>query len=296
MGDAVQMSAVLRHVVKYRPHCRMYFQAEEGRHQIGRGICAATFAYGSISSPLHYDAEVQIRLYDKWWNFHDRPNTRVSSCLREHFDLNWDAECGRYQVEVSPEAERSAKYGVGTVWCKGQRAVAFHYRGDSAPEMKNLSHTQGADICDDILKLRYTPLLLDWRDEWPIASESGVRTVARDQWNQPCHVARRWGGDAEMNCAVIQQCAAFVGIDSGPAKCASATDTPSLVIWTGHHPAPFHDPATNTTHLVPVDYHDMHPVYGDQGVTKWFDDHYKVWYYNGDIVGRVKDWLKETIK
>ena len=42
LGDAVQMSAVLRHVAKYRPHWRVDFQAESGRYCIGGGIVANT--------------------------------------------------------------------------------------------------------------------------------------------------------------------------------------------------------------------------------------------------------------
>ena len=46
LGDAVQMSAVLRHVVAARPEWHIDYQAEEGRHQVGRGIVDNTFAYG----------------------------------------------------------------------------------------------------------------------------------------------------------------------------------------------------------------------------------------------------------
>ncbi len=42
-----KVSAVLRHVAKYRPHWVVDYQADEGKHQVGRGIVAATFAYGA---------------------------------------------------------------------------------------------------------------------------------------------------------------------------------------------------------------------------------------------------------
>lgn len=302
MGDAVQMSAVLRHVRKCRPHWRVDLQAEAGRYCVGRGIVDNVFELGKHPYPdKNYDAEVQILLYDKFYNFHDRPNTRVSSCLRDCFGLEWDAECGQYQVEVTPKdittigpLLQPPASGSGRRYMLDAPAgtcVAIHYQGDSSPAKKNLSHEQAAAICKMVEKLGRTPLLLDWRGVSPLSAEYNIRSVGKIQY------AREWGGDAEMNCAVISQCEAFVGIDSGPAKCASATDTPALVIWTGHHPAPFHDPAPNTTHLVLHNYHGLEPVCEDAGVIKWFESHYNIWtYYNAaDLVQEVESWLRETL-
>lgn len=292
MGDCVQMSAVLRHVVKYRPQWRVDYQAEEGRHCAGRGIVANTFAYGQPYPSPHYEAEVQICLFDTWANWGDRPNTRVSSCLHERFDLPWDASCGRYQVALSNEAVAAARVVVSPKVHKQEvgRVVAVHYQGDSSPGKKNLTHAQAAEICRAVERLGCTPLLLDWRDVSPLPAQQNVRTVGK------LPTARQWGGDIEMNCAVIAQCAAFVGIDSGPSKCASATNTPALVIWTGHHPAPFHDPAPNTTHLVPRGYHGLEPVCNDRGVIEWFEKHYHVRQYDGDPAGEAGAWLREVLK
>lgn len=312
LGDAVQMSSVLRHVAKYRPLWHVDFQAEAGRACVGNGIVnGQCFVYGE-PNPSYYDAEVQILLYDTWANWGDRPNTRVSSCLHERFDLPWDASCGRYQVNVSERAlvatsviTRPDRIGSGrgrgnggrrqNMWHKEgvedikPRMVAFHYQGDSSPAKKNLTHEQASIICNDIEKLGWMPLLLDWRDASPLAGTNTIRTVGK------LPTSREWGASAEMNCAVISRCAAFIGIDSGPSKCASATDTPALVIWTGHHPAPFHDPAPNTTHLVPRNYHGLEPVCNNQGVIDWFENNYNVRTYDRDPVREVKKWLEETL-
>lgn len=280
LGDSVQMSAVLRHVRKYRPHWRVDFQAEEGRHQVGRGIVANTFAFGKPYPSPHYDAEVEILLYDTWSNWGDRPNTRVSSCLHERFGLGWDAECGRYQVNVSDAAVDDTK----TILYDGyKRLVAIHYQGDSSQAKKNLTDAQVGSVCEHIIEhFDYIPVILDWRHRSPLP----YRKLC-----DPSH----WGNNAEMVCAIISQCAAFVGIDSGPSKCASSTNTPALVVWTGHHPAPFHDPAPNTTHLVPHGYHGLEPVCNDKGVISWFESHYNVATYNRDPVVAIKSWLKEVI-
>lgn len=294
LGDAVQMSAVLRHVVKARPHWIIDYCAEPGKETVGRGIAHNVFAYGKPYPSPHYDAEVQICLYDTWANFHDRPNTRVSSCLYERFGLDWDASCGGYQVnvqDVSMEAARTLLYdGVTThrhtVIGREQRAdkfVAVHYRGDSSPTKKNLSHSQADDVCQAIRRLGHEPVILDWRNQSPLPFRRITSPSA-------------WGGDAEMVCAIISQCEAFVGIDSGPGKCASATQTPALVVWTRHHPAPFHDPAANTTHLVPVGYHGLEPVCNDPGVIAWFEANHNVQCYGRDPVSEIVQWLENTIQ
>ncbi len=283
LGDAVQMSVVLRHIKKYRPQWEVTFQAEDGRHQVGRRIVQRTMAYGQMYHDL-YDAEVQIRLYDTWHRFTDRPNTRVSSCLLEHFGLEWDAECGRYQINVGRDALREI---AGLV---SHRSVAIHYQGDTAQENKNLSHDQAAEVCSTVMRLGRFPLLLDWRNQSPLRHLTGVRSMG----GYP--PSRDWGRNAEMNCAVIQQCQAFVGIDSGPGKCASATDTPSLIVWTGHHPVQFHDPAPNTTHLVPMRYHSLKPVCNDQKVINWFESNYNVFRYENNPAVAIKSWLREVLR
>jgi hypothetical protein len=297
LGDAVKMSAVLRHVVAAHPNWSIDYQAEDGKHQVGRGTVSSTFAYGDKYPSSHYDCEVQMLLYDRWNAWVDKPNTQVAMCLRDRFELDWHEEYGRYQVEVSPSAMMSAEtmlYGWrggvnGKVHryesrlLRSKRCVALHYQGDSAQNNKNLAHHQAMDICNTIDKLNHEPIVLDWR----MKSTIDARKISSPQ---------KWGADAEMVCALIANCNAFIGIDSGPAKCASATNTPSLVVWTGHHPAQFHDPAPNTTHLVPADYHNLRPVYNDPGVVEWFERNYHVRYYKHDPVGEVGAWLREVLR
>lgn len=297
LGDAVQMSAVLRHVRKYRPEWIVDFQAEAGRESVGRGIAHNVFVYGEPYPHDHYDAEVQILLYDTWANWGDRPNTRVSSCLHDRFGLPWDVECGRYQINVSRDVVYQVREYMIQVEANRPNlhpipgVVAFHYQGDSSSNKKDLSHAQADKICDAIRQLRRIPLLLDWRNQWPPRHTPGIACVPKSP---------DWGRSAEYNCAVISQCEAFVGIDSGPSKCASATNTPALVVWTGHHPAPFHDPAPNTTHLVPFGYHGLEPVCGDPGVIAWFETNYNVRQYDPSApsgpVEAIKGWLWNVLR
>lgn len=279
LGDAVQMSTVLRHVRKYRPDWRIYFQAESGRESVGRGTAHECFTYGRAPD-VHYDAEVQIVLYDTFANWHDRPNTRVTSCLHEKFNIPWDRELAQYRIEVPRVLMDRAQTALLFV----RRPVAIHYRGDSAAGKKNLSEAQARRVCEHVKKLGCTPLILDWRLD-PLSITYGGVTA----------LDLKGGHCAAVNCAVIAECEAFVGIDSGPSKCASATGTPSLVVWTGHHPAQFHDPAPNTTHLVPRGYHGLEPVLNDPGVIKFFEENYSVRVYEDDPVPEICAWLTSSL-
>lgn len=290
LGDGTQMSAVLRHVAKYRPNWTIDYQADRGKEVVGRGIVDNVFAYGEPHLSSHYDAEVLICLYDTFSNWHDRPDTRVSACLHEYFDLGWDVECGRYRVNVRPEAvdmARTALFGhknqaTAGLRHPGMRFVAVHYQGDSAQQRKNLSHEEVDAVCQHVERLGAHPLILDWRGRSPLPYRK-LRAPAL------------WGRDAEMVSAVVGQCAAFVGIDSGPAKCAAATDTPSLVVWHGHHPACFFDPAPNVVHLAPDGYRGAHPKVTDPAVVAWFEARSAVRKYGVGLVAVINRWLEEVL-
>lgn len=272
------MSAVLRHLAKHHPTWRIDYQAEAGKHCVGRGIVVNTFAFGEPYPHDHYDLWFELLLYDTWANWSDRPNTRVSSVLHEIFQLGWDAECGRYQVQVSDSSAKAARTLLGSDKC-----VAVHYMGDSSQDRKNLSHDQAAAICKLIERRGYVPVILDWRCSCPIIDYHKLRSPSS------------WGMDAEMICAVISQCRAFIGIDSGPSKCASTTDAPALVTWTGHNPIPFHDPAPNTTHLVRECYHGLYPVVSNVEAIKWFEDHNNVRWFYKDLAGGIEKWLDDVL-
>lgn len=275
LGDGVMMSAVLRHLKKHRPHWIVDYQAEEGHHCVGRGIVANTFSYEPTPRydavvnyrSEHYDREFQIRLYDKWVGWTDRPNTTVPTVLKETFDLNWDAECGRYKVHVSPTAMRGAlDYLRASYDSSHRRFVGVQIEGRTAKESKDLTLAQRALIYNTVERAGATPVAFD-----------------------------RYSADAQTNCALIQCCDAFIGIDSGPSKCASATETPTLVVWTKHHPSKYHDPAPNTTHLVSADSVPLMP--GHMEWYEWFTNNYNVVKYaDGDPIPEIEKWLKETLR
>lgn len=309
LGDAVQMSAVLRHVRKYRPDWIVDFMAEPGREEVGYGIAHNVCTYDvPIKSEVLYDRVIEIVLYDTFCAWPDRPNTRVTSCLHEKFGIPWNREVGGYEINITPNARQQAANFLGSItghtvtfpietspawrWKVKNKIVCVHYQGDSSPERKNLTHEQANAVCDAIIARGRIPLLLDWRGKWPLGDKPGVASVAGLPQRES------WGKSAQMNTAIISQCEAFVGIDSGPGKCATASGTPSLICWTGHHPALFHDLSENTTHLVPEWHREMDLLQENQAVADYFEKNYH-WrsYANApDLVTQVKKWLGETLK
>lgn len=286
LGDSVQVSVILQHLVKHRPSWIIDYQAEEGKHQVGRGIInGRTFAHGQEppNPKINYDAYVQITLYDKYVKYTDRPNTHIVSCLKDQLAINWDVSCGRYKVDISSQADFSASMVVP------RKAVAIHYQGKSCSENKNLTHEQASRICDVIKRIGYIPLLIDWNDTSPVRHEPQTISTGGYDWSLA------WGSLPEMNCAVISRCSAFIGIDSGPAKCASATNTPSLVVWTKHHPVKYHDPADNTTHLIPVNHSSLLPEHNREGVIDWFNKNYNTITYDTNLIPKITNWLLRTL-
>jgi hypothetical protein len=297
------MTSVLRHLAKHRPHWINDYQADAGRHSAAIGLVRNAFTYADPLPCSNYDREIDIVLYDRFCGWPDRPNSRVTSCLHERFGIEWDRECSSYQVNITPDAKLAAleffgRLDINILLDERTRpqgkvpVVGIHYQGDSAKDRKDLTHDQAAEICRHVLALGRIPLLLDWRNTSPLPDQQTIHTTGR------LATSSVWGGDAQMNCAIISQCEAFIGIDSGPGKCASATSTPSLICWTKQHPALYHDPCPHTTHLVPHDHRENELLKGNTAVAEFFEREYRWRNYVGekDLVCEVKNWLTGILK
>ena len=294
-GDNVQFAAVLRHLKKYRPNWIIDYVSDKPHAAFG--LVRNAVNYNDSLPATNYDREIEIRLFDTFMAFPNKPNTRVTSCLHERFGMEWDAECGRYEINITKDAKAKAfdaffAYQWSKDDYKRKGRVAIQYEGDSSPDKKNLTRHQAAEICDAVLSLNRIPLLLDWRSKSTLPDGKYIHTTGR------LACSEEWGRDAQMNAAIISQCEAFVGIDSGPGKCASATETPTLICWTGHHPALFHDPAPNTTHLVPANHREMDLLRGNAAVADWFEANYfwRTYSDDGDLVRSVKAWLGDVLQ
>lgn len=129
-------------------------------------------------------------------------------------------------------------------------AVLIHYEGNTSADRKNLSHELAREVCEVVLKAGFVPVILDWDKRSPLPD--GVR-IHCPQAGHPL-----WGasgtGDAEALAALIEASSLFIGVDSGPVHVAGATTTPTIAVWTQHHPIHYFDRADRVLHLVPGDH------------------------------------------
>jgi FkbM family methyltransferase len=115
------------------------------------------------------------------------------------------------------------------------------------------------------------PIILDWDRRSPLPDGRRIfcpGLEGNDIWGN------FGSGDAERLTALISQSSLFVGIDSGPQKCAGATDTPAIGIWTGHHPVQFMDLCPHFIHLVPDNHLAIPPAHQAQ-VARYFANNYR---------------------
>lgn len=297
LGDCVQFSVVLNHLKKHRPNFVVDVHMGIGKEKCAVGLCRRVFHDKGQQPVGPYDTVVEIGFYENYTGYPDRPNSKVTNCLQEVFGLPWDAALGRYEVAVSGDAMRRANEwlrSTGAVEKDGKfNVVIVHGQGNTSPWKKNLAHWQCALLCDFIRKAGRVPVVLDWDRRSPLPDG---KTVFCPHADDPL-----WGGigtgDAEVIAALIKQSEAFIGVDSGPGKVASSTDTPTLICWTGHHPIQFHDPAENTTHLIPADHRRLPPVHDHSDVGDWFEKHYLFQTYSGGhgLVAKAKMWLGEVL-
>jgi FkbM family methyltransferase len=277
LGDAVQLTCVLQHLRKYRPDWELYLQALRGKHSAGHGWCRRVW-HDQEPPPdrAFFDRVFRLEWYENYNAYTDCPNTKVTNCLREVFGIQPDPTLLQYRLHLGTEALDAASRYLEQIGCTrpaGGRfnAVVVHYQGNTSTPKKNLEHAQAAALCEAVLDAGYVPVVLDWDRRSPLPD-------GRRVFNPGTHPGDLWGGfgsgDAERITALVQQCSLFVGIDSGPQKCAGATDTPAIGVWTGHSPVQFMDLCDNFTHLVPEDYHCTPPCH-NRAVAAYFVNHYR---------------------
>ena len=271
LGDSVQFSIVLQHLLKHRPDWQIDFVSDHPY----RVLPIRAFDYDHQPPASQYDKIIDCPMYDNTGNWTDKPNTRAVACLYERFGIPYDPECGRYHIDhENDHYSHKADAFYESIGCShGEtcwNAVICHFAGKTNPAAKDLPLECRQPILDAIRGLGYVPILL------------GYSTPN--------------GGNITHLHALISSAAAFVGIDSGPGKVASATATPSLICWTGHHPLRMHDPAPNTVHLVPENHAAMEPICWDAAKLRYFEKAYRMWTYPSECLAyQVDAWLQETL-
>ncbi len=294
LGDAVQFSVVLKHLQKYRPDWSIEVWGLRGKHSAWRGLCRRAYHEQELRPSATYDRTLELHWWENYNRYRDRPNSKITNCLKEVFGLDWDESLGRYQVAFSEEDKAVTGSYLTSIGCGRQaggrfNAAVIHYQGNTSVEKKNLQHPDIQLLCERLINLGLVPIILDWDRRSPLPDDRRIfcpRVAVGDIWGG------FGSGDAARITALIAQASLFVGIDSGPGKCASATDTPAIIVWTGHHPLQFHDPAPNTLHLVTEEHATMPPLNGDGQLLALFQRLYRFKTYSRSALATF---LLETV-
>jgi hypothetical protein len=277
LGDAVQLSTVLRHLSRLQPTWEVDVAALIGKHSAFRELCRNIV----IFDRQHCDEASYERVIDLDWPecptcYADSPSTKAERCLREQFGIIPQSDLWGYQIHPSDEdwelARRYFERDVRvTASSEGRYPIALiHYEGNTSAAEKNLPLLVVSVLCEQVIRCGAVPVILDWDRRSPLPDGKRIFNPHPD-----LELWRGYGtGDAGVLAALISRAALFIGVDSGPLHVAAATETPSLAVWTGHHPVHYICPSKNIVHLVPDDH--VRLLRGDRDAGgEFFQRHYR---------------------
>ncbi len=274
LGDAIQLTAVLRHLRQAHPEWEIDVAAQRGKHSTYNGLCRHALV---LSEDQYRRNDYQKRFTLDWHECRTSertwPSTKTSRCLQEVFHLVPNPNLCRYEIkprnEVRLDAMRYLQSICGQPEKSGRyRAVLIHYEGNTSTDRKNLSHEVAQKVCETVLAAGYVPIIFDWDHRSPLPDGRRIHCPDRDNslWKG------RQTGDAATIAALISLASLMIGIDSGPLHVAGATQTPTIGVWTRHHPIHYFDLADNVLHLVPSDHEQL--AAGPEAV-KYFAENYR---------------------
>jgi len=281
LGDVVQFTVVLQHLARHRPDWEVDVWALRGKDSACRGLCKrAWHDQGPQPDPNEYEQIFDLGWYECYSVYADSPSTKACRCLREVFKIAPEPDLLRYRIGVTEESRQLTGAYLAGIGCERRpegrfNAVAIHYEGNTSPYRKNLGHGTIAYLCRTLQAAGFVPIILDWDRRSPLPDGQTIHCPGvgpNDLWGD------FGSGDAERIAALIGQCCLVVAIDSGPQKVAGATETPTVAVWTGHHPVQFFDLCPNVIHLVPGNLHEIPPGQ-DVRAQRYFLAHYRHEYY-----------------
>ncbi len=311
LGDCVQLTVVLQHLKHLRPDWEVHVAVRPGAEGLYRGLAAGVWPLsmrlGGLGAwrggglqeetPAGADKRQQTnppsphpptppspsRPPRPSWDYFrflqwpesstcyaDSPATKAEWCLRNVFHIEPRLEWCRYRIEISPEKRDQAARWIERV-AEGRPGVLIHFRGASSRRKKNVPVFVVRRLVQELSAWGVVPVVLDWLPDsparqWPEAVLAGPEC---ELWQ-----GRRWA-DAELLAALAERAQLCVGIDSGPGHVFGATGTPTLLLWTEHHPLHFYGLSPNVVHLVPVDHERLLREPNRQQGLAFFKQHYQ---------------------
>lgn len=258
LGDAVQLTVVLRHLQRYLPNTMVDVWALHGKHSALRGLCSRVFSdHGEQPRESEYDQIMNLSWFECQRSFEAVPSTKPALCLQDVFGIAPDPELFYYAISPTPAAELAADEYLhaitGVDATNGKWPVCvLHYQGNTSSEKKNLTHDVALEVCRSVQSAGLTPVVLDWDHRSPLPDE---KEIFCPHAGHPL-----WGGfgsgDAGTIAALVSRSQLMIGVDSGPLHVAAATNTPTIGVWTGHLPIRYFDRSHNVTHLVPANWRE----------------------------------------
>jgi ADP-heptose:LPS heptosyltransferase/SAM-dependent methyltransferase len=265
LGDVVQLSIVLKHIRHYWPDTEIDVEVQSGMHNIF-GPLANTYPIGKAPDKQR-DAVYNLDWRENIEAEGHCPSTKVTRCLKEVFHLPELSELYEYEVHIPKDCKQEARRFYKTLPdAKGY--VVIHYQGRSSTHRKNLDDNTVRWLCEHLVDKKYIPIILDWDRLSPVPDDKNIfRADHKIQKN------------AGTIAALISQADLFVGIDSGPLHIAGGLKTPTIGVWTLHHPTRYFD-ISNVLHLVPSDARRyIRMRYGNRA-NDYFHGYYRHEYYN----------------
>lgn len=260
LGDLVQLSIVLRHLRAVSADRAIDVVCDSARAFGASGFERQRFGF---ADPRYhrdsYEQVISIGFEDCMDDVAGFPSTKAYRCVRDVFHLAPVPELFTYAVEIGVPARRRAAEYLGQI-CGGRDACAgrfpvvlIHYHGFSSRMQKDLATAHVAELVRAARSRNRTVAIFDLDRQCPLVDQHTVFSPLKGHpvWQLP------GDADPETMAALIDQAELFIGIDSGPLHLAGATRTPTLGVWTHHHPIRFFDFAANVLHLVPPNHSRM---------------------------------------
>ena len=266
LGDCVQFTTVLKHLRAIHPEWHVDVATNRERQEIMRLAGARyTFDPGQTRGEHVYSRFMPMTEPEVGYQHH--PGTKAERCLRDIFGIEPVPELCRYHVGFTSEQSAWAeKYLAKLAEDHGPHngVVLLHYQGRSCSKAKTLDEGVMRDVCVRIRNAGCLPVVLDW--------DKRTRLTKPGNNGEPWAIAERFAelGPEKFNpcylAALADQVRLCIGIDSGPGHVfgSETLSTPTLIVWKGHHPYHYYEPAEHVTHI--LDRGDWNNFHRDQDI------------------------------
>jgi len=305
LGDNAQFAIVLKHLKKYHPDWNIDIEVPQGTTSFFTGLCRNADAiessilkslriakYCSIISAMYgyngmkienteeytkkYDQVIDVSFSMPKTNFDSVPSTKTTECITETFHMEPIKALYQYQVNII-EKDRDKVDHYTTKILKGDFAIIHYIPRLQVRYFKSFEVETLEKICKKIIKNKLVPVILDWKNESSLPDQKAIFCPERNHW---LWEGNSWA-EAGRLAALIERAKLYIGIDSGPTHIAGTTKTPSIAVWTTHHPINYYDGMnSNVLHLLPNNADDFIHSQEDREVAiKFFKKNYKYLHY-----------------